>query len=75
MVDFENAQLDLFGAYSRHVFLNGDRDINHDVGCPFHHFGRFFIFNPLTHGLFEVHYLTACGLNRPQICGRISPQP
>jgi hypothetical protein len=29
-------------------------------------------FNPLTHGLFEVRYLTACGLNRPQICGRIS---
>ncbi len=25
--------------------------------------------NPLTHGLFEVRYLTACGLNRPQICG------
>jgi hypothetical protein len=33
------------------------------------------LFNPLTHGLFEVRYLTACGMNRPQICGRISPQP
>ncbi len=32
-------------------------------------------FNPLTHGLFEVRYLTACGLNCPQICGRICPQP
>ncbi len=31
--------------------------------------------NPFTHGLFEVHYLTACGLNCPQICGRICPQP
>jgi hypothetical protein len=31
-------------------------------------------FNPLTYGLFEVRYLTACGLNCPQICGRICPQ-
>jgi hypothetical protein len=31
--------------------------------------------NPLTHGLFEVRYLTACGLNCPQICGQNCPQP
>ncbi len=30
--------------------------------------------NPLTHGLFEVRYLMACGLNCPQICGQIWPQ-
>jgi hypothetical protein len=34
-----------------------------------------YCFNPLTHGLFEVHYLRACGLNSPQIYGRICPQP
>jgi hypothetical protein len=33
------------------------------------------VYNPLTHGLFEVRYLTACGLNCPQICGRICPWP
>jgi hypothetical protein len=31
--------------------------------------------NPLTHGLFEVRYLTACGLNWPQISGQIFPLP
>ncbi len=32
-------------------------------------------FNPFTHGLFEVRYLTACGLNCPPICERICPRP
>jgi hypothetical protein len=36
-------------------------------------YGKFI--NPLTRSLFEVRYLTACGLNCPLICGQICPQP
>ncbi len=46
------------------ILANNDQDEDNDNHI--HHY---------THSLFQVHYLTACGLDCPQICGQICPRP